>query len=86
MVAVQNPEIRKAADKLYELSADKKVRAEYAMRLKARRDYQWMINSAREEGMEKGIVKTARNALAEGLPIDIISKITGLSSEQIAKL
>jgi len=39
-----------------------------------------------EKGMEKGIVETARNALAEGLPIGTISKITGLSPEQIAKL
>jgi len=106
MVAAQNPEIRKAADKLYELSADENVRAEYAMRQKARRDHLWLINDARRDGMEagmergkaegraegmqagmeKGKFETARNALAEGLPIDIISKITGLSSEQIAKL
>ncbi|WP_461257602.1 Rpn family recombination-promoting nuclease/putative transposase, partial [Treponema sp. R80B11-R83G3] len=79
MVAVQNPEIRKAVDTLYKLSADEKVRAEYEMRQKARRDHQWLIDNARDEGMEKGIVETARKALAEGLPTDIIGKITGLS-------
>jgi predicted transposase/invertase (TIGR01784 family) len=38
MVAEKNPEIRKAADALYELSMDSKVRAEYEMREKAWRD------------------------------------------------
>ena len=33
-----NPEIKKAVDTLYELSADEKVRAEYEMRQKAWRD------------------------------------------------
>jgi hypothetical protein len=50
MVAVQNPEIRKAADTLYELSVDEKVRAEYEMRQKAWRDKMWQISSARQEG------------------------------------
>ena len=86
MVAAENPEIRKAVDRLYELSADGKVRAEYEMRQKARRDWLWQIDSARQIGMEKGKVETARNALAEGLPISTISTITGLSPEQIAKL
>ena len=38
MVAEMNPEIKKAVDTLYELSADEKVRAEYEMRQKAWRD------------------------------------------------
>ena len=86
MAAVKNPEIRKAVDRLYELSADGKVRAEYEMRQKARRDWLWQLDSARQDGMEKGKVETARNALAEGLPMGTISKITGLSPEQIAKI
>ena len=55
MVAVQNPEIRKAVDTLYELSADGKVRAEYEMRQKARRDRLWQIDNARQDGREDGI-------------------------------
>ena len=46
------------------------------------------------EGMEKGRtegraeyqLEVARNALAEGLPIDFVQKITGLSNEEIKKL
>ncbi len=41
----------------------------------------------REEGMiqgiEQGMEKTARNALEEGLPIDVIQKITGLDTDTI---
>ena len=54
MVAVQNPEIRKAVNTLYELSADEKVRAEYEMRQKAWRDRMSAIDGAYEEGEQKG--------------------------------
>jgi hypothetical protein len=45
---------------------------------------------AREEGLEKGLEegakKTARNALNEGLPMEIIQKITGLDLDTINSL
>ncbi len=41
------------------------------------------IEQGREEGIEQGMEKTARNALEEGLPIDIIQKITGLDTDII---
>jgi predicted transposase/invertase (TIGR01784 family) len=48
----------------------------------------------REEGLEEGLEKgeerkqreVAQNALAEGLPVEIIQKITGLDSEAIRQL
>jgi hypothetical protein len=48
----------------------------------------------REEGLEEGLAKgheegreeIARNALGEGLPVEIIQKITGLSTETIQSL
>jgi predicted transposase/invertase (TIGR01784 family) len=44
----------------------------------------------REEGLEKGqeaaTVDIARNALAEGLPIEVIQKITGLGLETIEQI
>jgi len=39
-----------------------------------------------EKGMEKGIYETAKNAIIEGLPNEIIKKITKLSDEQIDKI
>ena len=50
MIAEANPEIRKATDVLYTLSADPAVRAEYEMREKAWRDRVSQFHDAREEG------------------------------------
>jgi hypothetical protein len=41
---------------------------------------------AKEEGIEEGIEKTARNALARGLSLDVISDITGLDTKTITGL
>jgi hypothetical protein len=40
----------------------------------------------REEGWEQGREKIARNALAKGLPLDIIKEITGLDIETIRNI
>jgi hypothetical protein len=51
---------------------------------------EWKLEDAlvveREEGREEGREETARNALAEGLPVEIIQKITGLDLEAIRSL
>jgi len=39
-----------------------------------------------EEGLEDGLEKAARSALAEGVSIEIIQKITGLDMETIKGL
>ena len=39
-----------------------------------------------EKGLEKGLGITARNALAQGIPIDTIKTITGLDAETIKSL
>ena len=39
-----------------------------------------------EEGIEEGIEKVARNALAKGLSPDVICTITGLDTETIETL
>jgi predicted transposase/invertase (TIGR01784 family) len=56
------------------------------------------INKAREEGVEKGVAKgieqgiekgiksTAKKLLLVGISVDQISKATGLSTEEIARL
>jgi predicted transposase/invertase (TIGR01784 family) len=98
MVAQRNPEIRKAVDSLYELSADEKVRAEYEMRQKAWRDrasqnegyYQDGVRAGRQEGRQEGeqrkAVAVARRMKAHGRPIDEIAEDTGLDAETIRGL
>ena len=39
-----------------------------------------------EKGMEKGVETVAANALAEGLPLELIRKLTGLDTETITGL
>ncbi|GBU29140.1 hypothetical protein R84B8_02704 [Treponema sp. R8-4-B8] len=57
MIATANPEIRKAVDILYEISADEKVRAEYNARQKA-----WMDRQSQFDGYyKKGKIETASN-------------------------
>jgi predicted transposase YdaD len=51
---------------------------------------EWNLDDAKqvwyEEGMEKGREETARNALAQGLSIEIVQKITGLNMDTIKSL
>jgi predicted transposase YdaD len=39
-----------------------------------------------DKGLEDGIEKAARNALAEGFSVETVQKITGLDAETIKKL
>jgi len=56
------------------------------MRQKAWMDRQSQFDGYYKKGIEEGKVRTARNALAEGLSIDIIRKITGMTPDEIARL
>jgi predicted transposase/invertase (TIGR01784 family) len=90
MIAVQNPEIRKAVDTLYELSADEQTRAEYEMHMKAVRDRAWLRQDGYEEGREEGReergIEIARNLRAKGLSMEIISEATGLDLQTVQRL
>ena len=39
-----------------------------------------------EQGREEGLFQTARSAFAEGFPIEVVQKITGLDLETLAGL
>jgi predicted transposase/invertase (TIGR01784 family) len=90
MVAKMGDEIRKAVETLGVLSGSKKAKALYELRLKARRDHKaemdWVYDDGLEKGLEKGREETARNALAKGLPMELIHEITGLDMETIKSL
>jgi predicted transposase/invertase (TIGR01784 family) len=102
MVAAKNPEIRKAVNTLYGISADALARAEYEAHLKAQRDWISGIEGGRLQGIQEGIqqgiqqgiqrgiqegkIETARKLRSMGLSIDQIAQATGLSQEDIGKL
>jgi predicted transposase YdaD len=46
----------------------------------------WAYDDGLEKGLEKGREETARNALAKGLPMELIHEITGLDMETLENL
>ena len=81
-------------DKLERLNEDDKFRTDYNVELVRRKE----INSARldgydagkAEGLEEGAkaekIEIAKNLLKDGIPIEVVSKNTGLSIEELEKL
>ena len=59
---------------------------EYEDSLKYYRDIKNSLDTAREEGERKKQIEIARTGLKEGLLVEIIMKLTGLSKEEIEKL
>ncbi|MCG8339838.1 MAG: Rpn family recombination-promoting nuclease/putative transposase, partial [Cytophagales bacterium] len=44
------------------------------------------IQRGRKEGRKEGILETAKNLIQQGIPLDVISKATGLSKGELAQL
>jgi hypothetical protein len=82
MVAEKNPEIRKAVDTLYELSADENIRAEYERHQKAWRDRMNQIEGARLDSL----TDVARKMKGAGEAVHKITMYTGLTAQEIEKL
>lgn len=58
----------------------------YEESLKVYRDWQNTVAAAESKGRKEERVKNARGMKAEGIPIEIVMKITGLSAEEINAL
>ncbi len=58
----------------------------YEDSLKYYRDLKNSLDTAREEGKIEGKIEIAKNGLKEGYPIEMISKMTGLTEEEIKQL
>ncbi|HAT4321869.1 Rpn family recombination-promoting nuclease/putative transposase [Clostridium perfringens] len=91
---LSNEEIKLAKSELYRLSMDSKEREQYNMREKAIYDRISALENAEAKGKREGRVEgkleskleVARESLSQGLEISLISKITGLSEEEILKI
>lgn len=90
MLATKNIYIQSAYNTLQVISQDEEKRMEYEAREKAIWDYNQGMLEARESGRKEGKKEekesTAKNMLAMGLPIEIITQATGLSIAQIESL
>ena len=59
---------------------------QYEESLKSYRDLKNVIDTSFGEGKVEGIKEIASNMLKEGLDVEFISKITGLSSDEIQQI
>ena len=82
--------INKANERLNFVSQDKDFLRNYHLREMAMSDLTTAVNTGFERGFEKGVEKNkfeiAKNMLHEGMPLEIIQKITGLAAETIQSL
>ncbi|WP_447410487.1 Rpn family recombination-promoting nuclease/putative transposase [Clostridium perfringens] len=91
---LSNEEIKLAKSELYRLSMDSKEREQYNMREKAIYDRISALENAEAKGKKEGKLEgqleskleVVKELLSQGLEISLISKITGLSEEEIIKL
>ena len=85
-----NEDIKEAMNELEQISEDKKLRRLAELREKAIRDEKNGLRHAKEDGIKEaikeGIEQVAKRMLKEKLDINIISKLTGLTKEEIEKI
>jgi predicted transposase/invertase (TIGR01784 family) len=94
VLSERNPQIGKAVVKLRELSADERARDLYERREKERRDIASQNKWARQEGRQEGrlegrlegMFEVARNLLSVGDSAEKISKVTGLTIDEVKEL
>jgi predicted transposase/invertase (TIGR01784 family) len=65
---------------------DERGRIEYALEEGLKIGEEKGINKGKIEGKKEEKIETARKMLADGLPIETISKYTGLTTKEIEKL
>jgi predicted transposase/invertase (TIGR01784 family) len=101
-VAQTNPAINEAWGVIKVLSGDERNRALAEAREKARMDLDSFLDDARYEGRQEGLqegrqeglqegrqeekLEVARNLLREKMPVDLVSRATGLSLDEINRL
>ena len=86
MAESKNEEIEKAKKELEKLAMNPEDRELYELRLKAIRDEMNIRYSGYVDGKAEGKNEIAKNMLKENINIELISKVTGLSLEEIEKL
>ncbi len=83
-------DIKRVEERLEYLSSDKKTIEIYKAREKSLHERANMISSAKEEGIKEGIkegiIATAKNLLVMGMDVEMVSKATGLTIENVKSL
>jgi predicted transposase/invertase (TIGR01784 family) len=81
-VNIENPGIKRAA----ELIEYDRLTPEQMHRMKVDSQRKVVRQMDREEGKKVNAIEIARRSLKKGLPIELVSEITGLSLEELEKL
>ena len=79
-------DIKRVEERLEYLSSDKKTIEIYKAREESLHERANMISSAKEEGIKEGIIATAKNLLVMGMDVEMVSKATGLTIENVKSL
>ena len=79
-------ELQMAGDLLMSVSKDERERAINRSRRMYETDMASNLATAEDIGEQKGVIKVARNMIADGDPIDKIIRNTGLTREEVEKL
>ena len=86
----ENDEMKEAKEKLEVMSEDEKMQILAELRLKAIRDEKAVERFGYKQGIEQGIKQEkkeiAKKMKEEGLDIEVIKKVTGLTEEEINSL
>lgn len=80
------PVLEKAHNQYTKFTSDEQLMSVYEARIKYQQQYNSDIAYAKEEGKLEGKQEDAQKMLAEGLSVELISRITGLSLQEIEKL
>ena len=87
---IENEKVKKAEEELEYLSGDEAERRIAYLRETAELDRRFAMTGARDQGRKEGIKEAikemAKKMLAEKMDIDVITKITGLTKEEIEEL
>jgi predicted transposase/invertase (TIGR01784 family) len=81
-----NTVVAETVAKIMEFSKDEIAQMQYEYELRAELDYNMHIEDALEEGERKGKIEAARAMLADGIPLDMVLKYTGLSVTDLESL
>ena len=82
----ENKELKRAVKELNKISEDEKMQRIAELREKAILDEKAIYARGIEVGIEKRNMEIAKVLLKEGLSVDKISEITGLTEEEIRQI
>ena len=83
---IENEKVKKAEEELEYLSGDEAERRIAYLRETAELDRKFAMTGARDQGRKEGIKEVAKKMLAEKMDIGVITKVTGLTKEEIEEL